>query len=131
MIDVDVARIDEHCALSFTSIQPLLAESRAQRNHVDRTKILSSTRNHELHWTESRIVLATIKRHVPQIRRAATVSPRDSFDASLIALLEIAKRTIRIGRKESNYTLIEWNRTNDESGRLESNRNLILAQRSV
>jgi hypothetical protein len=61
MIDVDLAGIYVYGALSLTLVKPLLTKPRAQRNYIERTKILPATRDHELHGTEPRVVLASVE----------------------------------------------------------------------
>ena len=131
MIDVDVARINIDRTLGLPLMQSLLAKAGAERNDVDRAKILSATRDREIHRAETSVVLQPVKRDVPEIRLPVSGASSDCVNRAMIAFLEIAKGAIRIWSEQANDTLVEGNCPHDQTLWLEPDRYVILPERPI
>src|SRR6266478_477755 len=117
-------------ALRLALFQPLLAESGAERQHLERAKIAPAARDHELHRAEVHVRLHAVKRHVPEIGSPPASASSDRGDRLLVALLQLAQRAIGVRREQSNEILVQRYGADDQSLQLQPDRDIVLAQRA-
>src|SRR6266404_325831 len=117
-------------ALRFALFQPLLAESGAERQHLERAKIAPAARDHELHRAEVNVRLHAVKRHVPEIGSPPASASSHRGDRLLVALLQLAQRAIGVGREQSDEILVQRYGADDQSLQLQPDRDIVLAQRA-
>src|SRR5450756_74473 len=130
LIEIDRLVEQVNRALRLALLQSLLAEPRAERQHVERAKIAPAARDHELHRAEVHVGLDAVERHVPEIWRSPAGASSHRGDRRLVALLQLAQRAIRIRREQADEVFVERYGANNQTLQLQPDRDIVLPQRA-